>query len=196
MAYRLLLSQLADSATRDRDVGEDIFLQDLPTDYKVYLFYFSGAMPDEDLEKRLRQFGQMTGKNLLVNIAGMRDPDYMKISKSFGIKVFPVIIMTAVDGLASSPDPPFTAFVRMDSPSLLGRADLTIQCVQKLFNLFLQGQIAEAMNQFRRDNRAAVIASLKSFMHETLKGLTDFLKGWEVNISFIEGKLELKYEGR
>jgi hypothetical protein len=59
---------------RTKDVGENVFLDDLSYSYKVYLFYYPSALPNEVLEDRLRRIGEMTGRNLFVNIGRLDDP--------------------------------------------------------------------------------------------------------------------------
>jgi hypothetical protein len=193
MPFQLILSQATEEKTKD--VGENVFLDNLPSDYQVYLFCYSGVMPDENLENNLRKFGQVTGKNLFVQIGRLNDPNYKQIAKKFGITSFPVLIMTAIDRLASSPIDSFTAYVRIDSQTLLDRPDLTLQCIEKLFNLFIAGKISEAMAQFKQEQRAAILARLKDIAYEALKGIGGFLKELDISWSVAEGKLEIKHKG-
>lgn len=193
MPFQLILSQATEEKTKD--VGENVFLDNLPSDYQVYLFCYSGVMPDEILENNLRKFGQVTGKNLFVQIGRLNDPNYKQIAKKFGIKSFPVLIMTAIDRLASSPIDSFTAYLRIDNQTLLGRPDLTLQCIEKLFNLFISGKISEAMAQFKQEQRAAILARLKDIAYDALKGIGGFLKELDISWSVAEGKLEIKHKG-
>ena len=73
MAYKLVLSEPVEAGTRD--VGENVFFDDLSPDYRVFMFYYPGAMPNQDLEDKLRSFGEMTGSNLFVNIGRFDDPN-------------------------------------------------------------------------------------------------------------------------
>ena len=193
MPFQLILSQATEEKTKD--VGENVFLDNLPSDYQVYLFCYSGVMPVENLENNLRKFGQVTGKNLFVQIGRLNDPNYKQIAKKFSIKSFPVLIMTAIDQLASSPIDSFTAYVRIDNQTLLDRPDLTLQCIEKLFNLFISGKISEAMAQFKQEQRAAILARLKDIAYNALKGIGGFLKELDISWSVAEGKLEIKHKG-
>ena len=71
-------------------MGDNVFLANLPTDYKVFLFYYPSVIANEDLENGLRKLGDMTGKNLFVNFGLLNDPNYSIIQKTFQIKSFPV----------------------------------------------------------------------------------------------------------
>ena len=114
-------------------------------------------MPNEDLENKLRKFGNIIGKNLFVNIGRLNDPNYKKIASRFEIRDLPVIIITAIDGLSSVKTERYysTFFVRLDSKILLHSVDLTIKSIEQLFNLFIGGQISEALSQYRHDQRNA-----------------------------------------
>jgi hypothetical protein len=193
MPYQLVLSEREESATRD--VGENVFLDQLPSDYPIYLFYYPSAMPNEDLETALRRLGEITGQNLFVNIGRLNDPRYRDIARRFKIKPLPVIIMTGIDKLASPPEDFFTAFVRIDSKGLLASPDLTVQCLQKMYNLFIEGRISETMKEFKKDRRDVVIIRLKGILSNALKGLWDLVKDLDVSFSIIDGKFEVKRFG-
>ena len=186
MPYQLVLSELKDEKTRD--VGENVFFDNLPSDSEVYLLYYPGDMPNEVLESKLRKLGNDTGKNLFVNIGRLNDPKYKKIAKKFDIRELPVIIVTANSKLASHPAEFETAYVKLDSKRLLKSPDLAIDCVQKLFNLFIQEKISEALRQPGEYNRKALITYLNGI-------ITNVLKGIEFSISIIEGKLGVKWSG-
>lgn len=78
-------------------------------------------MPNEDLEEKLE-----LRRNLFVNIGRLNDPQYSKIRNKFEIKNFPVIIMTAIDELASLKNEDncySTAYVRLDNKELFEAVD-------------------------------------------------------------------------
>ena len=192
MPYQLVLSELKDEITRD--VGENVFFNNLPSEYEVYIFYYPGAMPNVELESRLRNFGNITGKNLFVNIGRLNDPNYGKIRNKFNIMNLPVIIITASDFLASPPEEFSTAYVRIDNKKLLNSPDL-MECIQRLFNMFIDKKISEALSQFKKDQRDVFVTNLKSIVNNTLKGVWTFLEERDVSVSLIEGKFELKKSG-
>src|SRR3990172_6297419 len=185
MPYQLVLSE---KDKKTKKVGENVFFDNLPSDSEVYMLYYSGAMTNKELESKLRDFGNNTGKNLFVNIGRLNDPNFKKIVNNFGVKDFPVIIVTANSKLASHPAEFETAYVKLDSKRLLKSPDLAIDCVQKLFNLFIQEKISEALRQPGEYNRKALITYLNGI-------ITNVLKGIEFSVSIIEGKLGVKWSG-
>jgi hypothetical protein len=195
MTYQLIFSERPVEGQNTKNIGENVFLADLPTDYKVYAFYYGGAMGNETLEDRLRALGEITGNNLLVNLGHLNDPQFDEIEKRFGIEQFPVIIITAIDSLASPADDYLTTFVRLDSKYLLDSPDHTVECVEKLFNLFIQGKVSEAMSHAKWQQRTELLRALGNLFTAGLKSLKDFIDERDISISLLEGKLELKRTG-
>jgi hypothetical protein len=187
MPYQLVLSE--PTTDPQKDVGENVFLDNLPDKYKVYLLYYSGSSPNNDLESRLRRLGKDTGTNLFVNISKINDPHYRKIVNKFGIKGLPAIVITGIDELAAAKEEPATAYVRLDSPKLMDSPDSVMECVEKIFNLYIQGEVAKAMS---RGARTQFLGRLKEIILVPLKGIKGFLKEWEISISLITGTLTLK----
>ena len=193
MSYQLILSESRKEV--GKDVGENIFLDNLPLEYKVYLFYYPGSMPNENLEERLKGFGKITGKNLFVNIGRLNDPQYGKIKNKFQIRNFPVIILTAIDELASLNDGNScysTAYVRLDNKELFESVESTIECVEILFNLFIDGEITEALNQANNAQHDAIVYSIKKKIINVLNTMGKFLSDRDISVSLFEGKFELK----
>ncbi len=191
MAYQLILSEPMEE--RAKNVGENVLLDNLSLDYKVYLFYYPGALPNDDLEKELRALGAASGKNLFVNIGKLDDPDYDKIAARFGIRNLPVVVVTGVAALASPPFEPTTLYVKLDSKALLNSPDSTIQCVETLFNLFMAGKVVEAAKQSKRDQLLAVV---KEIILTPLKGIVSFISERDIVVSVMKGTLELKKSGK
>jgi hypothetical protein len=195
MSYRLILKEITNEVTRD--VGENIFLDQIPDDYKVYTLYYPGSMPDKNLEDHLRNLGNMTGKNLYINIGRLNDPNYNKIRNKFQIKNLPVIIITAIEGLASIKTETYfsTAYVKIDNKHLINSVDLILKCIERVFNLFIGGAISEALKQVRHDYRDAIVTELRGIMTNALKGIGEYISDMDITISIIEGKFELKHTG-
>jgi len=191
--YQLILNE-PKRGLPDRDVGENVFLDDLQPVYKVYLFYYPGALPNEDLEIKLKDFGESAGKNLFVNIGRLNDPKYGKICSTFEVRGLPVIIMTGLESLAAMKvDGHFsTVYVRLDNKELFRTVDSTIKCVQRLFNLFNEGDISKILYQAKHDQSTAIISNLKSSILNVLKEAWHLLQDRDIAISFIDGKFELK----
>ena len=193
MTYKLVFVERPTES--QKDFGENVYLDELPADYKVYAFYYAGTMSNEPLEEKLRELGDITGKNLFVNIGKLSDKRYDEIVARFGVKEYPVIIVTAVDSLATPAGEYLSAYVRLDSKHLLDSPDRTIECVRELFNLFLQGKVAEAVSHAKWEQRAAVVVRLGHFFTGALKGLRDFIAARDISVSILEGKFELKRRG-
>jgi len=181
MSYQLVLYESMKEITKE--VGENIFFDSLPSDSEVYLLYYPGAMPNKELENRLRDFGNNAGKNLFVNIGRLNDPNFKKIVNKFNIENFPVIIVTADSRLASLEFE--TAYVKLDNKNLLNSSDLAIDCAQKLFLLFIQEKISEALRQPDVYDRKVIISRLNGVISTVLKGI-------EFSASLFGGKLEVK----
>ena len=114
ISYKLVLSGMPEFK---EGVDEDVYLDDIPSDYKVYLLYYPGPLLNEDLENKLRTLGEITGRNLFVYIGRLDDPKYSKIASTFKIMKLPVIIITGVEGFASVKSGNYysTAFVKLDN---------------------------------------------------------------------------------
>ena len=199
MPYRLVLSEPIEKKTdvvgEKKALGEDIFLYDMPQDCKVYMLYYPGALPDEELEKGMRNLGNISGKNLFVNIGRLDEPNYDTIASKFGIKRLPVIIVTAYDQLAYDPIGQTTAFIKLDDRRLLNSPQLTIDSLQTIFNLFIQGNIYEAIKQANADSRAVLISDIAKLTSSLLNKIGNIFKDFEISISLLGGKLELKRGG-
>jgi len=192
MPYQLVLSEWSNEIAKN--VGENVFIDSMSDDYKVYLFYYPGSMLNEALESKLRNIGDITGKNLLVNIGRLNDPKYYKIKSRFGIIDLPVIILTALEGLASVKTDTYysTAFVRIDDKRILNSVDLTIKSVERLFNLFIGGEVSGAIKQGEQDTLEATLTRIKGIVVNGLKQIGEFLNERDITVSLIEGKFELK----
>ena len=189
MSYQLIFSEPAKDV--EKDVGENVFLENLPAEYKVYLFYYPDAMGNEELESQLRKLGEMTGKNLFVNIGSLNDPNYNKIAGNFQIKKLPAIVMTATADLASPPSEYLSSYIRIDNPKLLNEPDKIRDLLQKLFNLFISGNIADALKEAKKDNRKTLLAKIGKIIADAVKAIGKFIDERDINISFLEGKFEL-----
>jgi hypothetical protein len=174
---------------RTMDVGDNVFFDNLPAAYKVYVLCYLGVGADQALVQKLKDFGSETGNNCLINIAKLNDPNYTKVRKTFGIMTFPTIIITATGDLATPPSEYSTGFVRIDNKALMKSADLTFTCIEKMFNLFIDEKFTEALKVKTSDERMALI---RQVLNDSLIKVKGFLKEWDISFSFTTGKLELK----
>ena len=196
MSYDLVLTDRPQAARNvDRDVGENILFADLPTDYKVYALYFSGEPPDSSLEDALRSFGKKTGKNLMMYMGSQGDPQLDRILARFEVKTYPVIIMTALADLASPVDDYVTTYARLDNLRLLSSPERTVQCVEKIFNLFLRGEVAQAISQAKKGQRAEILAAVLGLFGSAFKTIGGFISERDITLEWAVGKIELKRSG-
>lgn len=190
MRQSLILRTAPETAVT-KDIGDNVYLSDLSDEYKVFAFYYPSAMRDEDLEDALRGLGDLTGKNLFVNIGRLDDPAFGRIVKTFEIDRFPVVVMTATRELAAADDEPLTAFVRIDDGRLVADPPRLVTLVQEVYGLFLRGDIARAMSKAERKQRLEVVRAVAAAIGGALKGVGGFVADRDVRISVIEGSFEL-----
>jgi hypothetical protein len=197
MTYQLVLERGTTSsrgAVRgEKDIGENVFAADLPGEYPCYAFYYPGPMPDPELERALRVLGDQTGQNLFVNIGRLNDPAYGKIAALFDIRQTPVIVLTAIAPLATPGGADLSAYVRLDSTSLLASAERTMRCVHEVFTLFLRGEVAKAATSGRRTERSELLRILAGCVGDALRSVWGFISDRDVSV--FEGRFELKRSG-
>jgi hypothetical protein len=194
VSYRLVFTDPNASSAKFRDVFENVWLHDISNNYNVYVFYYAGVIPNDELESKLRALGKMSGSNLLINIGSLDDPSFSRIAKTFQLENFPVITMTANASLASVKAGTIdsTAYVRLDGELLSSSVDNTVKTVQELYLLFLRGEIARALEELAKEKRDAIISRIKDKVTNLLKKVCKFLQDRDITISLFEGKLELK----
>jgi hypothetical protein len=188
MSYQLVLTE----SVKTKDIGENVFFDNLPTHYKVFILIYPGVNADKQLVEKLLEFGEQTGNNCFVNIAKLNDPSYNKVRKLFRIMTFPTIIVTARSELSSLQSENITAFVRIDNKSLFKSTEATLACIEKMFNLFIDEKISEAL---KTKNRDQIFAEVRELFKYALKGLSGYLKEWDISFSFVTGTLVLKPRG-
>jgi hypothetical protein len=175
-----------------KDFGENVLFANLSEQYKVYAFYYPGDVTDPDLEDALRTLADSAGKNLFVNIGRLNDPQLDKIAGRFKIKQYPVVIVTADQTLASAEGEAASAYVRLDNRRLFRPPYRVVGCVRELFNLFLQGKVAEAVAHAKNDRRAEKVREIGEFLGAALKPIAEFLGHLEISFSLAEGKITVK----
>ena len=192
MPYQLVLAQ--DTETKTRHVGDNVFLDNLPHSYPVYMLYYPGALPDEIVEEKLRTLGTLTAPNLLVSIGKLDDPNYRTIARRFEISNLPAVVITAIDTLSSPPTEFLSAYVRIDDRRLFQAPDVLISCLQQIVHLFLQGKVAEAIGSAKKRTRLTLLSHAKDLVTANLKDIVALIQRLEVAVSAVEGKLELKWK--
>lgn len=194
MSYSLVLTA-ADTLERApslKDVGDNVFVAHIPAEYRVFAFYYPSALGNPGLIERLRQLGEITGHNLFVNIGKLNDPSFAKVSKTFEMRRFPVVVMTASAELATSSDGDVTSFIRIDNRDILSKPDEAIVLIQELHNLFITGAVSDAMAVARRTDRRHLIRLILTAVATGLTQAGDFIDRKDISVSLLTGTFELK----
>jgi len=196
MRFDVVLQDTAgasDPARGDKALGEHVLFENLPAAYRVYAFYYPGSARTEETEKVLRELGESTGPNLFVNIGMINDRQWDRIASRFQIRRLPAVVVTADPSLASCEGENSTAYARLDDERLLPSGERTGRCVFELYNLFIQGKVAEAVSQAKSMQRAEKLRALGEFFRSALKPVGAWLAGIDqLTFSFAEVKIELK----
>jgi hypothetical protein len=191
MAYDIVFVEKPEPG---RAVGDSVFLSDLPTNPKVFVFFYRGAADTSEVERVLRALGERTGDNLFVNIGTQADPDYDKAEKCFRITRWPVIIVTAISPLAATPEGD-NAFVRLDNRSLFARPEQLARTVEELFNLFLGGKIARAVvTGWTAEGKAALLAAANR-VWSVVQPVITWLSERDFAFEYAGVKIEVKESG-
>ena len=194
MTYSLVLAERPLEG-RAKDVGENVLLSDLTNEYKVFAFYYPSALGNPDLEDALRGLGDLTGKNLLVNLGRLDDPNFDRIIKLFNIKSYPVITVTATAQLASPPDEYLNAYVRLENDRLLSDPVRAVTLLQEVYSLFLAGDIARALSKVKWTQRSEGLRALAAAIVDGLRHLAGFVAERDIKVSVMEGRFELTKSG-
>jgi hypothetical protein len=174
-----------------KDIGENVFLSDLSDEYQVFAFYYPPPMPDEDLEAGLRSLGDLTGRNLLVNIGKLNDPSFAKIVKAFDIHDYPVVVVTATSDLAGAREDDVNFYVRIDDKRVLSDTARTVELVQEIYTLFLRGDIADAISKVKSKERAELIRAVARRIGSVLHHLAGFVADRDFKVSIVQGTFEM-----
>jgi hypothetical protein len=192
MAYDIVFVEKPEPG---RAVGDSVFLSNLPTNPKIFAFFYRGAADTSEVEKQLRALGQRTGDNLFVNIASQADPDYDKAEKRFGIRRWPVIVVTAISPLAATPEGD-NAFVRLDNKPLFAKPEELVRTVEELFNLFVGGQIGHAIvTGWTQQGKASLLAAAER-VWSVVQPVIKWLGKRDFAFEFAGAKIEVKQGGR
>jgi hypothetical protein len=191
MAYNIVF---VEKTAPGRAVGDSVFLSNLPTNPKVFAFFYRGSGDTSEVEKALRALGQRTGDNLFVNIGSQADSDYDKAEKCFGIRGWPVIVVTAISPLAATPEGD-NAFVRLDNKSLFAKPEELVRTVEELFNLFLGGNIGQAIvTKWTQEGKAALLAAAER-VWSVVQPVIIWLGKRDFAFEYAGAKIEVKEAG-
>jgi hypothetical protein len=194
MTYEIVFEEKppGERAVIDRRRGEGrVFLSNPPTNPKVFVFFYRGSAYTSEVEQKLSALGKRTGDNLYVNIGSQADPHYKTARNRFGIRQWPVIVVTAISPLAASPEGD-TAFVRLDNKSLFEKPEELVRTVEKLFNLFLGEEIKRAVwTGWTEEGKAALLAAAERIW-SVIQPLVDWVAERDVTVQFAGMKIEMR----
>jgi hypothetical protein len=182
------------ATVKHRSVGESVFLYDLPKAPKVFVFFYQGSDDTQDVEDRLRALGRRTGDNLFVNLGSLADPAYEDAVERFGIRQLPVVIVTAVAAFAATPDGK-TTFVRLDSSALFSKPAELVRTVEELFNLFLAGNVAQAVRSGWIAQGQATAVGVAARIWAIVQPVIAWISRRDLVIDVTSGKIEVKASG-
>src|SRR5579875_387397 len=173
------------------DADSDITLGQVPPNCEVYLLYVPGFKDFPDLRNALTSWGQKAGQNLFVGFVDPSDPNYKRLATVFNLTALPSIVMTAKTEMAtiqSADGKHVTAFTRYDSPTSLADTGGTMDCLQILFGLVIQGKVAEALRQ----NRGHIVGDkIRSALEKINAEALKLFKEWGVSIDLFNGSLRI-----
>jgi hypothetical protein len=191
MAYSLVHS--VNDPVSDRIIGENVYIENMPHDSDIFVFYYpSTSAPYTDLEDKLRAYGEKSEKAVFVNMSKVGGDKYSKIIKRFEIEGLPVIVITGRDtiaGLQTEDNKDKTVFVRLDKKNLLKDGGRTMEVVEEIVNLFMEGKISEAFRQAKASQHVAVLVRVKEIVSRLLTSID------EITIGLIDGSFKVKFKG-
>jgi hypothetical protein len=175
-----------------RDSGNNIFLEDIPMDCKVYIFYYPDIVRNNLLEEGLQNLGKQAGKNLFVNIGSKTDARFDKIVSAFEIERFPVIVITASADLASLQDQGeiSTFYVKQYVPSDTNdqvSINKILQAVQEIWLLFIRGKVKDAIQHAKTFKRKQISSNIM----QIIKGALGKISSISISVSPLGGGFEL-----
>ena len=110
----------------------------------------------------------------------------------FEIRDYPVVVITAVAHLAASADRSFSAFVRLDDKRLLSDPARTADLAQRIFVLFLTGEVAKALSTAKSAQRKAGLRAVLNVITRALSQVARFIADRDITVSLATGTFELK----
>jgi len=153
---------------------------DVPDDCHVYVFYIPGIVKHDDLKNALLEYGKAAGKNIFV---GSWDPSAQSLKDvlaAFQVKGSPaVVVFGNPKEMADGQQPVQSPYARIDNSNLLNDLAKASTCINATCNLFIQGQVKQALTNARNDQFKS---SLDFYLGKLGSGILKFLT--EGNVKF------------
>jgi hypothetical protein len=164
---------------------------DVPSDSEVYIFYIPGITTLPELSNTLISWGKTTGKNAFVGLLSGDAPDYKTIISYFNVKKSPAVIISAAPAFASdSEKAATTAYARIDNLRILSNQSEITECIQEIYNLFIQKKVKEAISTAKKEGfKQNLKYYLGKAKDEAGKTVNEFFKTHDVNIDVFKGKI-------
>ena len=143
-----------------RSFAEDVTLDNIPENCKVYCLVYGVSDTDQTIKNDLENIGKEYGNNLFVDFWSMADERYTDVATYFSLKDLPVIVVTAESSLSSIEGSNESTFVRLDNPHLLSEFEDVKRLVRLLYNLFIQGDIADAITIAKKKSKWATMKDI------------------------------------
>jgi len=164
---------------------------EVPSDSEVYIFYIPGITTLPELSNTLISWGKTTGKNAFVGLLSGDAPDYKTIISYFNVKKSPAVIISGAPAFASDDEKAATtAYARIDNLRMLSNQAKITECIQELYNLFIQNKVKEAISTAKKEgfkqNFKYYLGKVKD---EAGKAVNEFFKTHDVNIDVFKGKI-------
>jgi hypothetical protein len=164
---------------------------DVPSNSEVYIFYIPGITTLPELSNTLISWGKTTGKNAFVGLLSSDAPDYKTIISYFNVKKSPALIISATPAFASDTEKAATtAYARIDNLRMLSNQAEITECIQEIYNLFIQSKVKEAISTAKKEgfkeNLKFYLGKLKD---DAGKAVNEFFKTHDVNIDVFKGKI-------
>ncbi|MCW4010884.1 MAG: hypothetical protein NWF05_09740 [Candidatus Bathyarchaeota archaeon] len=165
---------------------------EVPSDSKVYIFYIPGIVNYPELQKTLNAWGKTTGKNAFIGLLSADAPDYETIITYFQIKKSPAVVISGAPAFATAEEEnnATTGFARIDNSKVLGNQTEIVECIQEIYNLFIQNKVKEAISTAKKEGFKQ---NLKYYLGKVKdsagKAINEFLKNHDVSIDVFQGKI-------
>jgi hypothetical protein len=163
----------------------------VPSDSVVYIFYIPGINALPELSNTLISWGKTTGKNACVGILSGDAPDYKNIVSYFNVKKSPAAVISAAHAFASDNEKASsTAYSRIDNLRLMSNQAEINECMQEIYNLFIQNKVKEAISTAKKESfKENLKFYLGKLSYAAGKAINEFFKTHDVNTDIFKGKI-------
>jgi len=192
MPYSLIRQRYSDVPGRGRVLGENVYLDKIPQDSKIFVFYFPHeSLSYSELEIKLRKYGKESENGIFVNMGKIGSSTYFKMVEDFEIVSLPVIIVTGVQEVAviETNEGEKTVYAKIDNKTLLNSPNKTMETIAEIVNLFILKKFSLIPQRVRGAERKALLLKIKDQIFEVFRNIK------EISFGLTDGVLTLKFNG-